>query len=134
MALYKEHTESTIMVIRLFSLRDVTNSGPLKLLYQSALHSTNPAIMYIRACHLQLLFYIWEVMNSLILVATHHLPIPISSHGHNILHRYGVQSVYIILKGNIIARFRCTCHILSGNDATKRTLVSDEMCMRLHVL
>jgi len=46
-------------------------------------------------------------------------------------HRYGVKSIYIILKGNIITRFRCTCHILSGNDATKRTLVSDEVCVRL---
>jgi hypothetical protein len=81
MALYKEHTERTIMVILLFSWRDVTNSGPLKLFYQSALHFTNPTRMYIIACHLQLLFYIWEVKNSLILVATQYLPIPISSHG-----------------------------------------------------
>jgi hypothetical protein len=42
-----------------------------------------------------------------------------------------VKSVYIILKGNILAKFRCTCHILSESDATKRTLVSDEICMRL---
>src|SRR5215510_8086895 len=34
-------------------------------------------------------------------------------------------------KGNIAARFRCTCHILSENDASKSTLVSDEIWKRL---
>lgn len=47
MALYKEHTKNTVLVIQLFSWRDVAKSGPLKFPYQSALHSTNPAIRYI---------------------------------------------------------------------------------------
>jgi len=44
-----------------------------------------------------------------------------------------VKSVCIILKGNIVARFRYICHILYGNDATERTLVSDEIYVRLFV-